>query len=174
MMRDDSGWDELLVDVQAATSFGVHVNLRERETPGEITTIRGIMFGLSGVLLIIGVANLLTTMLLNVRERVRDIGVLKALGMTPRQVIISVASGTGLLTALAILLGIPLGLLVYRVVFVAVGEGMAHADPALYAPPSWVGIVMIVPGALIFSILCAVLPARRAANIRVTEVLRYE
>ena len=100
-MRDDSGWDELLVDVQAATNFGVDVDLRERGTPDEITTIRGIMFGLSGVLLIIGVANMLTTMLLNVRERVRDIGILKSIGMTPRQVVGSIASGTGLLTALA-------------------------------------------------------------------------
>lgn len=174
MMRGDSGWDDLLVDVQATTGFGVNVDLRERGTPGEITTIRGIMFGLSGVLLIIGVANMLTTMLLNVRERVRDVGILKALGMTPRQVAVSVASGTGLLTALALLVGIPLGLVVYRVLFVAIGENMADADPQLYAAPSWSGIALIVPGALIFAALCTILPARRAANVQVTEVLHYE
>lgn len=174
MMRDDSGWDALLVDVQAATDFGVDFDLRERGTPGEITTIRGIMFGLSGVLLIIGVANMLTTMLLNVRERARDIGILKSVGMTPRQVVGSIASGTGLLTMLALIAGIPIGLIVYRIVFVAVGENMAGADPELYASPSWGGMAMIVPGAMIFAALCTILPARRAANVRVMEVLRYE
>jgi putative ABC transport system permease protein len=113
-------------------------------------------------------------MLLNVRERVRDIGILKSIGMTPRQVVGSIASGTGLLTALALLAGIPLGLIVYRVMFVAVGENMAGADPELYAAPSWGGMALIVPGALIFAALCTILPARRAANVQVTEVLRYE
>jgi putative ABC transport system permease protein len=174
MMRDDSGWDDLLVDIQAATNFGVDVDLRERGTPGEITMIRGIMVGLCGVLLVIGAANVLTTMLLNVRERIRDIGVLKAIGMTPRQVVGSVAAGTGLMTVLALVVGIPLGLVIFRVLFVVVAENMADADPALYAPPPLLGTALIVPAALVFAILCAILPARRAANVKVTDVLRHE
>jgi putative ABC transport system permease protein len=174
MMQDDSGWDELLVDVQAATNFGVNVDLRERGTPSEITTIRGIMYGLCGVLLIIGIANMLTTMLLNVRERVRDFGIFKTLGMSPRQVVGTIASGTGLLTLLAILVGVPLGLVLFRILFVVVGENMAGADPKLYAAPSWAGIAFVMVGAVIFAGLCTILPARRAANIRAVEVLRYE
>jgi putative ABC transport system permease protein len=174
MMRDDSGWDDLLVDVQDATSFGVDVDLRERGTPGEITMIRGIMVGLCGVLLVIGAANVLTTMLLNVRERIRDIGVLKAIGMTPQQVVGSVAAGTGLMTVLALVVGIPLGLVIFHVLFIVVAENMADADPALYAPPPLLGTALIVPAALVFAILCAILPARRAANVKVTDVLRHE
>ena len=94
--------------------------------------------------------------------------------MTPRQIIGSVASGTGLLTLLALIAGIPLGVTVYRILFVVVGQNMAGADPALYAPPPAAGLALIVPGALIFAVLCAILPARRAASVRVTEVLRYE
>ena len=47
---------------------------------------RLIVYGLSGVLLLIALANLLTTALLSVRERVRDVGILKAVGLTPRDV----------------------------------------------------------------------------------------
>jgi putative ABC transport system permease protein len=113
-------------------------------------------------------------MLLNVRERIRDIGVLKAIGMTPQQVVGSVAAGTGLMTVLALVVGIPLGLVIFRVLFIVVAENMADADPALYAPPPLLGTALIVPAALVFAILCAILPARRAANVKVTDVLRHE
>jgi putative ABC transport system permease protein len=94
--------------------------------------------------------------------------------MTPRQVVGSVAAGTGLLTVLALVVGIPLGLIVFRVLFIVVAENMADADPALYAAPPLPGIALIVPAAIAFAVLCAVLPARRAASVRVTEVLRHE
>jgi putative ABC transport system permease protein len=174
MMRDGADWDALLAELQAATNFGVDIEQAERGTPGELTTLRGIIYGLSAVLLIIGIANTLTTMLLNVRERVRDIGIFKAIGMTPRQVVGSVAAGVSLLTLLATLIGIPLGLLVYRGLFVLVGENMAQADPQLYTAPSWIGLMLIVPGALVVTALSSIVPARRAAAVQVTEVLRYE
>jgi|GEM_PF-621667 len=174
MMRDDNNWDQLLIDVQAATAYEVNVDLRERGTPNEITMIRSIMYGLCAVLLIIGAANVLTTMLLNVRERSRDIGIFKAIGMTPRQIVGSVASATGLLTVLALVVGIPLGMIVFRVLFVLVGENMAGADPALYAAPPLAGVALIVPSAIVFAVLCSVLPAQRAASVQVSDVLRHE
>jgi putative ABC transport system permease protein len=174
MMRDGADWNGLIAELHAATDFSIDIDQVERGTPGELTTMRGISFGLTTILLIIGVANMLTTTLLNVRERVRDIGILKSLGMTPRQVVGSVASGVSLLTLLATGVGIPLGLVVYRVLFTIVGENMADADPALYTPPSWVGLALVVPGALVFAALSSIVPARRAAAVQVTEVLRYE
>jgi ABC-type lipoprotein release transport system permease subunit len=67
-----------------------------------------------------------------------------------------------------------LGLVLFRILFVLVGENMAGADPKLYASPSWAGIALVMVGAVIFAGLCTILPARRAANIRAVEVLRYE
>jgi putative ABC transport system permease protein len=174
MMRDGADWDALLAEVQTATNFGVDIDQAERGMPGELTTLRGIIYGLSAVLLIIGVANTLMTMLLNVRERVRDIGIFKAIGMTPRQVVGSVTAGVSLLTLVATIVGIPLGLLVYRGLFIVVGENMADADPQLYTAPSWIGLALIVPGALVVAALSSIVPARRAAAVQVTEVLRYE
>ncbi len=174
MMRDGGDWDGLIAAVQIATNYGVDIDQSERGMPGQLKTIRSIMFGLSGLLLIIGVANMLTTTLLNVRERTRDIGILKALGMTPRQITGSVASGVVLLTLLGTVAGIPLGLLVYRGLFIVVAENMVDADPKLYTAPSALGVALIVPFALVFAALTSVVPGRRAAQLPVTDVLRDE
>jgi ABC-type antimicrobial peptide transport system permease subunit len=86
----------------------------------------------------------------------------------------SVTAGVSLLTLVATIVGIPLGLLVYRGLFIVVGENMADADPQLYTAPSWIGLALIVPGALVVAALSSIVPARRAAAVQVTEVLRYE
>lgn len=140
---------------------------------GDVAAFRAILLGLSAVLLTIGLVNLLTTTLLNVRERSRDYGIFKATGMTPRQVVTSVASGVSLLALIAVAVGIPLGLWIYESLFRSIAEGQG-ADPTLYTPPEWWALVLLVPGAVALSALASALPARRAANVQVAEVLRYE
>jgi putative ABC transport system permease protein len=174
MMQPGADWDALTAEVQAATGYGVRIDLRERGTPPEAATLRGIMIGLCAVLLVIGLANMLTTTLLGVRERARDIGIFKTLGLTPRQVVAGVAASVSLLTLLATVVGIPLGVLLYRGLFTVVGEGMMDADPELYTPPSWTWLALVIPGALIFAALASILPARRATGVQIAEVLRYE
>jgi putative ABC transport system permease protein len=174
MMKSGADWDALIREVQAATNYGVDIDLSERGMPSEASTIRGILIGLSVLLLVIGIANMLNTTMLNVRERARDLGVLKSLGMTPKQVVQSVASGVTLLTMGATAVGIPVGLLVYKGLFTLIAEKMADADPQLYTPPAWGGLALIVPGALLFALVASVLPARKAVTVPVTEVLRSE
>jgi putative ABC transport system permease protein len=144
------------------------------ETPEEATTIRTIMLGLSGVLLVIGLVNVLTTTLLNIRERMRDFGILKAVGMTPRQVMLSVASGAVLLALPAVLLGIPVGLWAWKQLFRIVAENEMGADPELFTEPSWWSLVLLAPGMIALAVLASTIPARRAARVEVAEVLRYE
>jgi ABC-type lipoprotein release transport system permease subunit len=88
-------------------------------------------------------------------------------------VVTSVASGVSLLALIAVAVGIPLGLWIYETVFRAIAEGEG-ADPTLYTPPAWWALVLLVPGAVALSTLASALPARRAANVQVAEVLRYE
>ena len=81
---------------------------------GEGATLRPIVYGLDAVLLFVGLVNLVATIILAVRERVRDLGVLKAVGLTPRQVGGSVLSSQAVVGTLAALAGIPLGLGLFR------------------------------------------------------------
>ena len=49
--------------------------------------MRPIVYGSSALLVAVGLVNLLTTLLLVTRERARDFGILKAIGLTPRGVL---------------------------------------------------------------------------------------
>jgi putative ABC transport system permease protein len=135
----------------------------------ERAQFRLIVYGLNAVLLLIALANLLTTALLSVRERVRDLGILKAVGLTPRDVGVSVMSAHGLIGAIAGLLGVPLGIGFFVGVY-----ALANGSLDDVATPPWWQLVLIVPGAVLLVALVAGVPARIAARIRVVDALRYE
>ncbi|HEX9547294.1 MAG TPA: FtsX-like permease family protein [Acidimicrobiales bacterium] len=67
----------------AATGRQLSVRIN-RVTDVDLTTIRVILVAMSAVLALIGLANLLATMLLGLRERMNEVGLLKAVGFRPR------------------------------------------------------------------------------------------
>jgi putative ABC transport system permease protein len=135
---------------------------------GEEDILRPVVYGLDALLLFVGLVNLLATLLLTTRERVRDLGVLGAVGMTPRQVTASLVSEQALVAVLAGLVGVPLGLVFFRG---AVGLTGGSDE---FAYPSWWSVALIVPCLVAVVALLAAPLARRAAAIRVTDALRYE
>jgi putative ABC transport system permease protein len=92
--------------------------------------------------------------LLTTVERRRDIGVLKAVGMTPRQVTVQGATSVTVLGAVSGLLGIPAGIVAHRLIVdhvsvVAFPESMKDVrHPAQLAALAVSGIVIAVLGAL--------------------------
>ena len=66
------------------------------------------------LLVAIALVNLLATLLLVTRERARDFAIFKAIGLTPRGVLGVVNSGGAVLGLIAIAIGIPLGLIIFR------------------------------------------------------------
>src|SRR5258706_16187257 len=56
------------------------------------------------------------TVLLNVRERRRDLGMLKSIGMTPRQVVIMMVTSMAALGVIGGLLGVPVGILAHHLI----------------------------------------------------------
>jgi putative ABC transport system permease protein len=135
---------------------------------GADTIPRPVVYSLDAVLLFIGLVNLVATVLLAVRERVRDMGVLKAVGVTPSQLGRSVLSSQGILGLIAALVGIPLGLGLFRL---AIGLTGGSDD---FAYPDWWWLAL-VPPAIVAAVLVLTYPlARHAAGIRVAEALRYE
>jgi hypothetical protein len=105
-----------------------------------------------------------------VRRRATELAVLRALGMTPgqcRSAILTQATVTALVGLVA---GIPLGLALGRSVWRAV----ADYTPLQYVTPSATAVVLCAPATLLLAILLATLPGRRAARLRVAQVLRAE
>jgi putative ABC transport system permease protein len=134
----------------------------------EAAQLRPIVYGLDGVLLFVWLANLLATVLLGLRERVRDLGLLKAVGLTPKQVAGTFLAAQGLLAAAAGLVGIPLGLLLFRGAIQADGSG---SD---FSYPQWWWLVLVAPGTVLIVLALGAPLAQRAASIRVMDALRYE
>ena len=125
-----------------------------------------------GLLLIAG-ANTLATTLLSVRERVHDLAIFKSIGMTPRQVTLSVLAGVTVLGLAAVVIGAPLGTWVTHELINWVGdqEGAGRGIGRTAGP---VLLLALLPITLAVAWLGSYLPARRAAGIATAEALRYE
>jgi putative ABC transport system permease protein len=154
-----------------ASGGQLDVEATEDSVRQERDDLRPVLYGTEVVLLAIGLVNLLTTLLLGIRERVHDFGIFKVVGLTPRQVLASVTAGGTVLAVIAVVLGIVVGLPVFHglVVLTNPSDG-----PDLATSPTWWWVLLMLPGALLFTTLASVLPARRAAAIKPAEALRYE
>ena len=129
----------------------------------DILNILYVLLALSVVVSLFGIVN---TLVLTVFERTRELGMLRAIGMTRRQVrrMIRYESViTALIGAvLGIILGIVLaGLLVWRVDFID------------FAVPV-VQLIIFAIAAVIVGIIAAIFPARRAARLNPLQALQYE
>ncbi len=106
-----------------------------------------------------------------VRRRRQEVAVLRALGMTRRQSRLIVVTQAAVLAVVGLALGVPLGVALGRTMWRAV----ADSTPLLYEPPVAVlALVLVVPVALLVGNVLAALPARRAARLRVGDVLRAD
>jgi ABC-type antimicrobial peptide transport system permease subunit len=122
-----------------------------------------VLLALSVIVSLFGIVN---TLVLTVYERTREIGMLRAIGMTRRQVrrmirhesVITALIGG----ALGIVLGIVLGaLLVSRVSFIQFSLPVTS-------------LIVFAVLTIVVGILAAIFPARRAARLNVLEALQYE
>ncbi len=121
---------------------------------------------------IVGSMGLTGTMGMNVLERTREIGVMRAIGADDRAVMRTViAEGVviGLISfALAVLLSVPFTYLLSTIVSLAIFETPIDVIFTWSGYAIWLGLVLIL------SALGSILPARNAARLTIREVLAYE
>ncbi|MDA0183331.1 FtsX-like permease family protein [Solirubrobacter phytolaccae] len=155
--------------IEGAT--GAQAELPEEEVRGERADIRPILFGSSLLLVAVGLVNLLATLLLVTRERARDFAIFKAVGLTPRGVLGVVNAGGAALGAIAIVVGIPLGLLIFR----GVMTGMNPSEGTdVIGTPGPFALALCVPFVLAVTALASFVPGRTAARTSTATVLRAE
>jgi putative ABC transport system permease protein len=128
-----------------------------------------LVYTLDAVLLLITVTTLVAVVLLSVRERIRDYGVLKAIGLTPRQITSTVVSAHSALALVASLLAVPLGAGLYLALAWATSGTTEKAVVA-----SWPSLALIPIGTVLIVVAATGLPARLATRIRTSDALRYE
>ena len=128
-------------------------------------------------LLIIAVAGLgvLNTVALQIRERAHDIGVFKAVGMTPRQTLTMVICSVGITGLVAGVIAVPLGILLHHQVLPAMAHAANSGLPAsLFSVYSAPEVVILALAGLVIAIAGAMIPASWAANSRTATALRTE
>ena len=131
-----------------------------------LSSILNILYVLLALSVIVSLFGIVNTLVLTVFERTREIGMLRAIGMTRRQVrrmiryesVITALIGGVLGIALGVVLG---GLLVYRVDFIQFSLPVTS-------------LIVFAIAAIIVGILAAIFPARRAARLNVLQALQYE
>ena len=150
------------------------------ELESAITTKTGVMNIFSVVILVMAAIGILNLLLMAVYERTREIGVLGALGLKPRQImLLFILEGTmiGLVgVAVGIVLGLMINGLLMRVgldfsAYSSVTSYMALMTGRIY--PSWGLSKLLVRGltVAIIAALAAVIPAREAAHREPAEAL---
>jgi putative ABC transport system permease protein len=128
-----------------------------------------LVYTLDVVLLVITATTVVAIALLSVRERTRDYGVLKTIGLTPRQIVESIVSAHAAVAAIAALLSIPFGIGLYFAVY-----AIAGGDPnGLVIAPQW-ALALVPLGALLVVTVATRLPARSATRLPPADALRYE
>jgi putative ABC transport system permease protein len=140
---------------------------------GAISDALGRIFGLfdalAAVAVLIAALGIVNTLTMNVLERVREIGILRAAGMTRRQVWRSVVVEAGVLGLAGALLGIVLGLVIGALMVVVAG---GRLDVAGGIPWSIIGLALVLGVAV--AMLAAAYPALIASRLSIVRAVQYE
>jgi putative ABC transport system permease protein len=130
-----------------------------------IISLLYVLLALSVIVSLFGIVN---TLVLTVFERTREIGMLRAVGMTRRQTRRMIRHESIVTSLIGAALGIVVGF------FLAILVTHALSDQGIVFAVPYVSIVLFVIAAIIVGLLAAIWPARRAAKLNVLEALQYE
>jgi len=140
-----------------------------------VATLNALSAILTLMLVAVAALGVLNGVLLDTRERVREIGVHKTLGMTPRQTVAMVLTSVVLTGLVAGALGVPLGVALHGWVMPAMGDSaglrLPHSVIAVYHAAELLPLAL---GGLLIAALGALLPAGWAARTRTATALRTE
>lgn len=133
--------------------------------------IQAVVFGFASIAIVVGGIGIMNTMYTSVRERVKEIGVMKAIGAKNSTITIIFLIESGIFGLIGGLAGTFLGFLLAKII-----EIYFQVHPLFYLKAS------ITPGLILFSLAfsffvgCAsgFFPARAASKLKPVDALRYE
>ncbi|NCZ87653.1 MAG: FtsX-like permease family protein [Actinobacteria bacterium] len=133
----------------------------------QVNQVLGLIYGLLGLSIIIAIVGIVITLLLSVFERRREIGLLRAVGMTRAQVRTTVRWESVITSLLGAVTGVVLGIVMGVVVVAALaddGDGITFRLPVT-------GTLVIVVISFILGVVAAIYPAWRATKVNVVEAI---
>lgn len=142
---------------------------------GVIVVMEAMALLLTLMLVCVAGLGILDSVVLDTRERIHDLGVCKAIGMTPWQIVSVVLASVAAIGVIGALLGVPMGYVLHGLVMPvmggAVGTGMPASVLDAYSP---VQLLLLGLGGVVLAVLGALVPAGWAAKARAATALRTE
>jgi putative ABC transport system permease protein len=140
----------------------------EQERIDGFATFLSLLYVLLALSIVVSLFGMVNTQVLSVFERTRELGMLRAVGMTRRQARRMIRHESVITGVIGAALGIPLGLAMAAVVTTA----LSRYDVGFSIPTGT--LVVFVAVAVSAGVFAAVWPARRAARLNVLKALQYE
>jgi putative ABC transport system permease protein len=140
--------------------------IKNSEKP--INRLLNLLYVLLALSVIVSLFGIVNTLVLTVFERTRELGMLRAVGMTRTQTRMMIRYESIVTALMGAALGITVGTFLGALIIHALSsQGLVFSFPVLT-------IVYFVVAAIFVGILAAIVPARRAARLNVLEALQYE
>ncbi|MDH6218886.1 ABC transporter permease [Streptomyces pseudovenezuelae] len=154
---------------------GVATSSDDARTSTVIVVMQSLIAMLTAMLVVVACLCVLNTVVLDTSERVHDVGVFKALGMSPRQTVTMVLTSVAATGLVAGAIGVPLGVALHHLVMPAMGRStgteIPTADIDVYGPGI---LVLLALGGVVIAAAGALLPAGWAARTGTARALRTE
>ena len=127
-----------------------------------------LLTALAAVALVVAGLGIVNTLTMNVLERVRELGFLRAAGLTRRQARRLVILEAAVLGAVGAIIGVVAGV-VAGAILAAPGAG-----PGVTYDPGWGSIALAVVGGVALAVVASAWPANLAARIEIVRAVQYE
>ena len=148
---------------------GVYIasNMKEiqQSVGGILNVISTILLVIAIITLIVGGIGIVNILLVSVTERIREIGIRKAIGAKKRDIVLQFLTESIMMTGIGGLIGIILGLITGAII-----------SKVISIPPvvDLLTISMALFGSILLGLIFGVYPAKKAADLDPIESLRYE
>jgi len=131
-----------------------------------LSSVLNILYVLLALSVIVSLFGIVNTLVLTVFERTREIGMLRAVGMTRRQVRRMIRHESVITALIGAALGIVLGIVLAALL-------IARVDFLVFSFPT-TQIIVFVIAAIVVGLVAAIFPARRAAKLDPLRAIAYE
>jgi ABC-type antimicrobial peptide transport system permease subunit len=160
--------------LSSGNAFGDDYQFQLPQRPTDLVNfgqVQNLPLLLAGLVALLAAATLAHTLVTSIRRRRRDLAILKMLGFVPAQVRWTVAWQATTFVSVALLIGLPVGIAVGRVVWSAFATNLGTLPEPV--TPS-LRLLLTIPAAVVLANMIAVVPAIIAGRMRPAPALRAE